>query len=466
VIFVVDDDPTLLRMIGDYLAASGHDVERFAQAEAALAAAKASTPDLVLTDVQLGTMNGIELVAQLGKVDPSIVRLVMTAHGSVQTAVEAMRAGAFEFIEKPVDLARLVRLIDRALSERRTQRELAWVRGGAGADELVGSSPAMQQVRERIAALAALPAGAPPVLIQGETGVGKGVVAKAIHRARLGDRAPWIEVNCAALPATLIESELFGYERSAFTDARTAKPGLFEAADGGSLFLDEVGDLPLDVQAKLLKVLEAGAVRRLGGLRDRPVKVAVLAASNVDLEKASREGRFRPDLFHRLAALPIALPPLRERGRDVLELAQAFLVELGAKYRKPLAGLSPAAAAQLSAHTWPGNVRELRFAIERAVLLAPPTATQLDEVPGLAPAPKAPASSAGASSIEVTPGGVKVQLPPEGVPFDDLERAVLAEALALADQNISQAARLLHLSRDTLRYRLRRHGLDTHTKDG
>jgi DNA-binding NtrC family response regulator len=324
----------------------------------------------------------------------------------------------------------------------------------------------MQQVRERIAALAALPAGAPPVLIQGETGVGKGVVAKAIHRARLGDRAPWIEVNCAALPATLIESELFGYERSAFTDARTAKPGLFEAADGGSLFLDEVGDLPLDVQAKLLKVLEAGAVRRLGGLRDRPVKVAVLAASNVDLEKASREGRFRPDLYHRLAALPIALPPLRERGRDVLELAQAFLVELGAKYRKPLTGLSPAAAAQLLAHTWPGNVRELRFAIERAVLLAPPTAAQLDDVPGLAPTPKAPASSAATSSIEVTAGGVKVQLPPNGVPLDAIERAVLAEAMALANQNISQAARLLHISRDTLRYRLRRHGLDTHTKDG
>lgn len=465
-IFVVEDDPTLLRMIGDYLAASGHDVERFEAAEPALAAARTTTPDLVLTDVQLGAMSGLELVAQLGKVDPSIVRVVMTAHGSVQSAVEAMRAGAFEFLEKPVDLARLVRLIVRALSERRTQRELAWVRGAAPSDPLLGSSPAMQQVRDRIAALKAVPANAPPVLVQGETGTGKGVVARAIHRARLGDAAPWIEVNCAALPATLIESELFGYERSAFTDARTAKPGLFEAADGGTLFLDEVGDLPLDVQAKLLKVLEAGAVRRLGGLRDRPVKVAVIAASNVDLEKASREGRFRPDLFHRLAALPIELPPLRARGGDVVELARAFLVELAARYRKPLAALGAGAIAQLTAHAWPGNVRELRFAMERAVLLAPPDATALEALPGLAAAAPAPSAAAGAAVSATAEGGVEVRLPPGGIAFDEIERAVLVAALAQAEQNISHAARLLHLSRDTLRYRLRRHGLDTHTKDG
>ncbi|MEW5737719.1 MAG: sigma-54 dependent transcriptional regulator [Myxococcota bacterium] len=460
-IYVVEDDPTLLRMISDYLATSGHDVERFARAEDALAAARTSTPDLVLTDVQLGSMSGIDLVAKLGQVDPSILRLVMTAHGSVQTAVEAMRAGAFEFLEKPVDLARLARLIERALSERRTARELAWVRG-AGPDLLLGSSPAMQAVREQIAALARVPAGGPPVLVQGETGVGKGVVARAIHRARLGERAPWIEVNCAAIPATLIESELFGYERSAFTDARTAKPGLFEAADGGTLFLDEVGELPLDVQAKLLKVLEAGAVRRLGGLRDRPVRVGVIAASNVDLEKAAREGRFRADLFHRLAALPIALPPLRERGADRRELAEAFLKELAVRYRKELTGLAPSAVAQLEAHDWPGNVRELRFAMERAVLLAPAGAQALATIPGLAAAAGPPSGAA----IGVGPSGIDVRLPPEGIAFDALERAILEKAMALAEQNVSQAARLLQLSRDTLRYRLRRHGLDTHTKDG
>ncbi|MCC6334185.1 MAG: sigma-54-dependent Fis family transcriptional regulator [Myxococcales bacterium] len=458
-IFVVEDDPTLLRMIGDYLAASGHDVERFERAEDALTAARTSTPDLVLTDVQLGSMSGIDLVGKLGQIDASILRVVMTAHGSVQTAVEAMRAGAFEFLEKPLDLARLARLVDRALGERRTARELAWVRGGS-AELLLGSSPAMAVVRERIAALARVPSGAPPVLVQGETGVGKGVVAKALHRARLGERAPWIEVNCAALPATLIESELFGYERSAFTDARTAKPGLFEAADGGTLFLDEVGELPLEVQAKLLKVLEAGAVRRLGGLRDRPVRVEVIAASNVDLEKAVREGRFRADLFHRLAALPIALPPLRERGGDLLELAEAFLKELSARYRKPLTGFTASALAQLQAHDWPGNIRELRFALERAVLLAPPGATSLEAIPGLVAA--SPQAVPGQASILAAGGAIEIRLPSEGVAFDTLERAILQQAMVLAGQNVSQAARLLHLSRDTLRYRLRRYGLDTH----
>jgi two-component system response regulator AtoC len=465
-IFVVEDDPTILRMVTEYLKASSHEVESFTSAEAALVAARASTPDVVLTDVQLGAMSGIELVAELAKVDASIVRLVMTAHGSVQRAVEAMRAGAFEFVEKPVDLARLVRLIDRALSERRHARELAWVRSSS-TDPLVGSSPAMAEVRQRIVVLASVPTGGPPVLVQGETGVGKGLVAKAIHRARFAEAAPWIEVNCAALPATLIEAELFGYERSAFTDARTAKPGLFEAADGGTLFLDEVGELPLEVQAKLLKVLESGTVRRLGGLRDRKVTVAVVAASNIDLERASREGKFRPDLFHRLAALPLELPPLRKRGDDVLELAQAFLAELAGRYQKAARTFSPAALAQLKAHSWPGNVRELRFAVERALLLAPAQAEQLDTISGLLATPAPPSAPSGAGAeLRASGGAIQVTLPREGVRFDDLEKAVLEKALELAQGNVTQAARLLDLSRDTLRYRLRRHGLDSHTEDG
>jgi DNA-binding NtrC family response regulator len=380
----------------------------------------------------------------------------MTAHGSVQLAVEAMRAGAFEFVEKPVDLARLVRLVVRALDERRTRRELAWARTGA-AGELLGASPAMKELRERIGVLAKLPAGGPPLLVQGETGVGKGVVARAIHRARFGEGAPWIEVNCAALPATLIESELFGHERSAFTDAKQAKAGLFEAADHGTLFLDELGELPLEVQAKLLKVLESGTVRRVGGLRDRQVQVAVIAASNVDLEKASRAGRFRADLYHRLAALPLFIPPLRERGDDVLLLARAFVTELSARYQRPGLLFSAQAEGQLSAHAWPGNVRELKFAVERAVLLAPAGVTELAAIPGLG----APASEA-AAEVKVTASGVSVELPSGGVSFEVLERAILERAMAMAGGNVSGAARLLELSRDTLRYRLRKHGLESH----
>ena len=455
-IFIVEDDPTLNRLVGDYFVTSGHEVERFARAEDALSAARSAMPDVVITDVQLPGMNGVELVAELRKLEPSLLCVVMTAHGSVQLAVEAMRAGAFEFVEKPVDLARLVRLVVRALHERRTARELAWARTGA-AGQLLGESRAMKDLRERIAVLAKLPTGGPPLLVQGETGVGKGVVARALHRARFGEGAPWIEVNCAALPATLIESELFGHERSAFTDAKQAKAGLFEAADHGTLFLDELGELPLDVQAKLLKVLESGAVRRVGGLRDRQVHVAVVAASNVDLEKASRTGRFRADLYHRLAALPLFIPPLRERGDDVLLLSRAFVTELAARYQRPGLWLSPQAEAQLEAHAWPGNVRELKFAIERAVLLAPAGVTELATIPGLGAA-----VSEGAAQLKTTASGVSVELPAGGISFEVLEKAILERALAMADGNVSGAARLLELSRDTLRYRLRKHGLESH----
>jgi DNA-binding NtrC family response regulator len=455
-IFVIEDDPSLNRLIGDYFVTSGHEVTRFTRAEDALAAAKSSAPDLVLTDVQLPGMSGVQLVTELVKLEPKLPCVVMTAHGSVQVAVDAMRAGAFEFVEKPVDLARLVRLVNRTLAERKTERELAWARGGASS-ELLGQSPQMLELRERIATLSRLPAGGPPLLVQGETGVGKGAVARALHRARFGEAAPWIEVNCAALPATLIESELFGHERSAFTDAKQAKAGLFEAADGGTLFLDELGELPLDVQAKLLKVLESGVVRRVGGLKDRTVRVAVIAASNVDLEKASRTGRFRADLYHRLAALPLFIPPLRERGADVVLLARAFVAELARRYQREGLKLTEQAERQLQAHSWPGNVRELKFAIERAVLLAPSGMSELSNLPGLTTA--APPAQA---AIEATASGVRVELPAAGISFEVLEKAILERALALSSGNVSGAARLLELSRDTLRYRLKKHGLESY----
>jgi DNA-binding NtrC family response regulator len=454
-IFVVEDDPTLQRMIGDYLATSGHAVERFERAEDALAAVRQTSPDLVLTDLQLPGMSGVELVAEIGRVDPSVLRVVMTAHATVQRAVEAIRAGAFEFVEKPIDLARLVRLIERALRERRTQQELAWVRR-APADELLGESARMVALREQLATLSRLPAGAPPVLVQGETGVGKGAVARALHRLRFGDAAPFLEINCAALPANLIEAELFGFERSAFTDAKQAKPGLFEAADGGTLFLDELGELPLEAQAKLLKVLESGSVRRLGALKERKVQVSVVAASNVDLERAAREGRFRPDLYHRLAALPLFIPPLRERGDDVTLLAQAFVAEASQRYRRPALTLAAGAREQLRAHDWPGNVRELKFAVERAVLLAPPGATELTQLSGVG-------GAGGTARVTATPDGVRVELPPDGVSFEVLERAILLRALEATRGNVSAAARLLDLSRDTMRYRVRKHALESHT---
>lgn len=460
-IFVVEDEPVLCRSAVAFFAAAGQPAEGFENAEVALAAARSSPPDVVVSDLQLPGMSGLDFLDEVAKLDPAIVRVLVTAHGSVQSAVRAMRAGCYEYLEKPVDLHQLARVIDRALSERRASVELAWLRGGAKTSrgpKMLGDSEAMRLVRRQIEVLARAGPQGPPVLITGETGVGKGLLARAIHTARFAEGAPWIEINCAALPASLIEAELFGYERSAFTDARQAKPGLFEAANGGAIFLDEIGELPLELQAKLLKVVEAGAVRRLGSLRERPVAAAIVTASNANLPALVEAGRFRSDLYHRLAAFTVALPPLRERTGDAVLLARDFLVEVAGRYRRKLLVLTPAAQTRIAACRWPGNVRELRFALERAVMLTPEEATELGPE-HLPPADEAPAPSPVATIRADAGGGVHVELPPEGVAFSEVERATLAAALQLAGGNVVRAAALLDMGRDALRYRLRKFGL-------
>jgi DNA-binding NtrC family response regulator len=466
-IFVVEDEAPLRRSLVEYLNAAGHPAEGFGDAEGALEAAKTAAPDLAVCDLQLPGMSGLQLMEELAGLDPGIVRIAMTAGSSVQSALRAMRGGCYEYLEKPLDLEKLARLVTRALSERRSARELSWVRSaGAGRQvggELQGESAALEGVRRQVEALSKLGADAPPVLIAGETGVGKGLVARVLHRARFGEDAPWIEVNCAALPAALVEAELFGFERSAFTDAKQAKPGLFEAAEGGTLFLDEVGELGLEVQAKLLKVVEARVIRRLGAVRERPVSAAVVAASNVDLPAAVAAGKFRADLYHRLAALTVTVPPLRERGDDCLILARSALASAASRYQKPLRGLSPAAEARVLRLRWPGNIRELLFAIERAVILSPAEATTLeaDLLPALEgpPAPRAAPGSPSSAGLEVSAAGIRVDLPPEGVPFEELEKAIFIAALQRTSGNVVQAAKLLHMNRDAVRYRVKKFGL-------
>lgn len=462
-IFVVEDEPTLRRSVADYLAAADHQVEAFGDAEGALAAAEKQPPDVAVCDLQLPGMNGLELIEKLTDVDPGIVRIAMTAHSSVQSAVRAMRAGCYEYLEKPVDLERLCRLIERALSEQRSALELAWHRRadspGEASAGLTGESHQILAVRQQIETLAQIEGEGPPVLITGETGVGKGVVAKLVHDARFGGDAPWIDLNCAALPSTLIEAELFGYERSAFTDAKQAKPGLFEAATGGSIFLDEIGELAHDIQAKLLKVVESNAVRRLGGLRERPISAAIVAASNVDLKGAADDGSFRKDLYHRLAAFTIEIPPLRERGRDALLLAQHFLAELAPRYRKPLETISDTAAQRILDNPWPGNIRELRFAIERAVIVSAPSATVLQAEH--LPAAESRAPSSEAPGVAASDDGIQIRLPKDGVSMAEVERAILAEALRITDGNVVAAARFLDLKRDAMRYRIKKFGLST-----
>lgn len=457
-IFVVEDEPVLRRSIVEYLTVSGADVEGFADAESALASARESPPDVVVSDLQLPKMGGLELMTAIGAIDPSTVRIAMTAHGSVETAVRAMRGGCYEFLEKPVDLERLQRLVARAVGERRSGRELDWLRDQSDG-QILGESEAIADVRAQIDQLAELGAQAPPIFIAGETGVGKGLVARHLHVRRFGKDAPMIEVNCSALPASLIEAELFGYERSAFTDAKEAKPGLFEAASGGTLFLDEIGELALEVQAKLLTVVESGRLRRLGSVRERKVDAAIVAASNVDLEAAVRQRRFRADLYHRIAALTLEIPPLRERGDDAILLARHFLHKARAQYRsKRVERLSADAEAHIRAAEWTGNIRELRFAVERAVILAPKDEIELA------------ASRFGAAHTKTTGpaivanGTIRVELPDEGVPFVDLERAIVTAALERTDGNVVRAAELLDLKRDAMRYRIDKLGLGEMTQ--
>lgn len=461
-IYLVEDDAVLSASVLEFLEHSGHQVQAFPCAEDALVAAAHTPPDLAICDLNLPGMSGLELLEKLGEVDVGIVRIAVTAHASTRSAVRAMRAGCYEYLEKPVDLQKLNRLVNRALDAQRDRLELDHLRrsqrGAAGTDALLGKSAALHNMRAQIASFATLDAAAPPVLFLGETGVGKGLAARTLHDKRFGSEAPWISVNCAALPNTLVEAELFGYERSAFTDAKQAKAGLFEAASGGTIFLDEIGEFGVEVQAKLLTMIESRTVRRLGSVRERPLHCAIVAASNVDLKEASRHGTFRADLYHRLAGLSVMVPPLRERGDDLLILANSFLAEFKARYGKGLSGLGPEAQARIQAYAWPGNIRELRGAIERAVILSKPETTLLE----VAALPEAERTEplGGGGAILAADGEVRVELPSKGIAFDDLERAILKAALELADGNVSRAARLLQLNRDQMRYRIRKLDLD------
>jgi two-component system response regulator AtoC len=469
-ILIVDDERTLARAIKAYLEESGYEAEVAGDAESALPLLASLRPDVVITDVRLPGMDGITLLKRVREFDPAISVVVMTAHGTIEGAVEAMRLGAFDYLKKPIDLEELRLVADRARETNALKQELSYYRKRAGREvpfaEIVGQSRAMREVLDRVRQIAALDE-TPPVLITGETGTGKGLVARAIHSAGPRAAKPFIDVNCTALPATLMEAELFGYERGAFTDAKESKLGLFEAAEGGFLFLDEIGDVELSLQGKLLKAIEERVVRRVGGIRDRKIDVRILAATNRDLEREAERDRFRKDLYFRLAVILLHLPPLRERGEDVLLLADLYLRRLSAKYGKDVRRLSPEAKQLLLAYPWPGNVRELSHVIERAVLwsmgpelsvehlsLTQPdgSTARRNELPSTAePRSQAPPVSPG------EPTGHS--FPPEGMSLDQWEKTLLEQALRETGGNQTRAAQRLGISRDTLRYRMKKHGI-------
>ncbi|HEY3012933.1 MAG TPA: sigma-54 dependent transcriptional regulator [Gemmatimonadales bacterium] len=473
-VLIVDDERTLARAVKAFLAEAGYEAAVASNGEQALELLQSLRPDVVFADVRLPGMSGIDLLRRIREFDPAIPVIIMTAYGTIEGAVEAVKLGAFDYMKKPVDLEELKLLADRARETALLKQELSYYRRRAANEVpfagILGKSPAIRAVMDQVRQVAALDE-TPPVLITGETGTGKGLVARTLHQS--GSRAgkPFIEVNCTALPANLMEAELFGYERGAFTDAKESKLGLFEAAEGGFLLLDEVGDLEPSLQGKLLRAIEERTVRRVGGIRDRRIDVRILAATNRDLEREVQRNQFRSDLYFRLAVIILHLPPLRERGDDALLLASHFLKRFSAKYGKDVRSIDPRARDVLLAYPWPGNVRELSHVIERAVLWSRENTLNVEDLslttpPRVEPGGAEPAGSDRApEALEPArttfDGPPAAELPAEGGDLSQWERSMIERALREAGGNQTKAARRLGITRDTLRYRLKKFGIQS-----
>ncbi|HKP48644.1 MAG TPA: sigma-54 dependent transcriptional regulator [Gemmatimonadales bacterium] len=457
---IVDDERTLARAVKAFLAEAGYEAEVADDGERALALVQTLRPDVVFTDVRLPGMSGIDLLRRIREFDPAIPVIIMTAYGTIEGAVEAVKLGAFDYMKKPVDLEELKLLADRARENAMLRQELSYYRRRAANEipltGLLGQSPAILAVMDQVRQVAELDE-TPPVLITGETGTGKGLVARSLHQLSRRSGKPFIDVNCTALPANLMEAELFGHERGAFTDAKESKLGLFEAAEGGFIFLDEVGDLELSLQGKLLRAIEERTVRRVGGIRDRRIDVRILAATNRNLERQVQQNLFRGDLYFRLAVILLHLPPLRERGADIALLAEHFLRRFSSKYGKGTRRIDDRARQALLDYPWPGNVRELSHVIERAVLWSRNHILTVDDLSLAAPV-QATGNWDGATMVspQATP------TPPAEPPGSDLtqwERSLIERAMRESGGNQTKAAQRLGITRDTLRYRLKKFGL-------
>ncbi|MDF3053432.1 MAG: putative response regulator in two-component reguatory system, sigma54 dependent transcriptional [Geminicoccaceae bacterium] len=467
-VLIVDDERTLARAIKTFMTEAGYDATVAGDAENAMQLVESLRPDVVFADVRLPGMSGIELLRRIREFDPAIPVIIMTAHGTIEGAVEAVKLGAFDYMKKPVDLEELKLLADRARETALLKQELSYYRRRAASEApfsaIVGNSPALRSVLDQVRQIAALNE-TPPVLITGETGTGKGLVARILHNS--GPRAdkPFIDVNCTALPANLMEAELFGYERGAFTDAKESKIGLFEAAEDGFLFLDEIGDLELSLQGKLLRAIEERTIRRVGGIRDRKVNVRILAATNRDLEQEVQQNRFRSDLYFRLAVILLHLPPLRERGNDTLLLAQHFLRRLSTKYGKDVRRIDDRARAALLSYPWPGNVRELSHVIERAVLWSRDDTLTVEHLSVAAPMKAVPEPAPASVSGQPQAAGEAAAGPAEqsadSTDLAQVERGLIERAMRDAGGNQTRAAQRLGISRDTLRYRLKKFGIQS-----
>ncbi len=444
-ILVIDDDRALCELLEETLARRGHRVWSALCAREATEILLREEIDVVLTDLNMPGPSGIEFCAELHANRPDLPVVIMTAFGSLETAIAALRAGAYDFVTKPVDCDLLGFTLERALQHRQMQERIrllkAQVRRRGTEDELSGDSPALQTIREQISRIADLETS---ILISGESGTGKELVARALHRQSRRREGPFVAINCAALPETLLESELFGHLRGAFTDARESRRGLFLEAAGGTLFLDEIGELPLALQPKLLRVLEERKVRPLGGSREIDCDVRIVAASHRDLAEAVCAGSFRADLYYRLNVIQLELPPLRARGNDILLLAQGFIRELAGRLGKSVTGLAEPAAARLLAYHWPGNVRELRNVIERALALTRHDRITVEDLPDHIRHPRSEAPPLAGSAD------------PAALPtLAEMERRYIDQVLDQVGGNQTLAARILGIDRKTLYRKLK-----------
>ncbi|HEU4435693.1 MAG TPA: sigma-54 dependent transcriptional regulator [Pyrinomonadaceae bacterium] len=454
-ILVVDDDQAIRWTLREALQSWGFvPVEAGTVAEAV----KQFTTDLpaaVLLDIDLPDGSGLDVLREIKREHPDAIVIMITGNVQVENTISALRGGAYDFITKPINLEELRVTIRNAIEARHLRREVEQVRQERAREfnfrQIVGESPAMKKMLGLAAKVAESEVSS--VLLQGESGTGKDLIAKAIHYGSQRSERPFVAINCAALPATLIESELFGYEKGAFTDAKSRKEGLFEQAEGGTLLLDEIGELELSLQAKLLRVLEEGAFRRVGGLKDIPLDVRVLAASNRDLKTESEAGRFRLDLYYRLSIIQIDIPPLRERGDDVLLLSQYYINTISARLKrnKKITGLAPETIEVFRNYNWPGNVRELRNVIERALILEDSDVITTEYLPGGLLAPLRPSTLGAADQASS-----QFVLPQQGISLDEAELSFVRQAIERSGGNQTRAAELLGISRDQLRYRLKK----------
>jgi DNA-binding NtrC family response regulator len=442
-VLIVDDEPNVRRVLGTLLEQADYVTTRAASGEQALDLVRAQDPDLVLTDLKMEGMDGLELLSHLTRSFPEIPVIMITAHGTVTNAVEAMKRGAYDFITKPFEREQVIELVGRALAqagEGRREHRGPLVRGERCG--IVGRSAAVEGLRRTLEKVAPTPA---TVLIRGETGTGKELVAEALHQLSPRAKAPLIKINCGAIPENLVEAELFGYERGAFTGAERAKPGRFELADGGTLFLDEIGELPLTMQVKLLRVLQDQILDRVGGTETIRIDVRLVAATHADLVQEVAAGRFREDLLYRLRVIELTAPPLRERFDDIPLLVECFLDRHAERLGRPRPGISAEALAALQAQSWPGNIRELENAVERAILLTE-SATLTPHDFGLADEATRPVKHASLKDASRAAAA-------------ETERRMIRAALEATDSNITHAAERLGLSRRGLQLKMKELGL-------